>query len=330
MFIISFFFICRLVTKSYLHDKMGKLNMLQQRLGQLGLSFKKLVLYAGISGGLAFFAGPPLPAYAAPRGAACVDCHENTVKEFNKSFHARIWQGEKNDCDVCHGPSEQHLKDPNPSPKSIISFTKGSGRSADELSKQCLACHNKTPQLAMWDMGQHSRNDVSCASCHTIHKKQMVVDQPTVCFNCHKDIKAAVRKRSHHPIIEGKVLCYDCHNPHGAMSPSMVRAGNINQLCYKCHPDKRGPYVFEHPPVEENCTTCHTPHGSIHTKLLVESLPNLCQDCHDYSRHPGTPYDAKNGFTGSRPVNRFYGRACLNCHGAIHGSADFTLSKMTR
>ena len=76
----------------------------------------------------------------------------------------------------------------------------------------------------------------------------------------------------------------------------MLKQPTINDQCYSCHADKRGPYVFNHPPVEENCATCHNPHGSVHDKLLNESAPNLCQDCHDGSRHPGTIYGAAGAF----------------------------------
>jgi predicted CXXCH cytochrome family protein len=105
--------------------------------------------------------------------------------------------------------------------------------------------------------------------------------------------------------------------------------------------------VFNHPPVEENCVTCHNPHGSVHARLLNESAPNLCQDCHDGSRHPGTVYGASGAFncqagdTARTTVsgtsfpncppsqigqpnpgvnNRLVARACLNCHSNIHGS----------
>jgi predicted CXXCH cytochrome family protein len=95
--------------------------------------------------------------------------------------------------------------------------------------------------------------------------------------------------------------------------------------------------VFNHPPVEENCATCHNPHGSVHAKLLNESAPNLCQDCHDWSRHPGTIYGAagafncqpgdtsaacagKTGQPNSNVSNRLVSRACVNCHSAVHGS----------
>src|SRR5205085_2207284 len=72
--------------------------------------------------------------------------------------------------------------------------------------------------------------------------------------------------------------------------PAMLRNPSINEQCTSCHADKRGPYVFEHPPVEENCASCHNPHGSSHSKLLHEHTPNLCQECHEGSRHPRTDY----------------------------------------
>jgi hypothetical protein len=53
-------------------------------------------------------------------------------------------------------------------------------------------------------------------------------------------------------------------------APGMVeRALNAESPCVKCHTDKRGPFVFEHPPVRvEGCEICHMPHGSMNPKLL--------------------------------------------------------------
>lgn len=113
--------------------------------------------------------------------------------------------------------------------------------------------------------------------------------------------------------------CSDCHNPHGALSPGMVKNESVNQLCTSCHADKRGPFMWEHPPVEENCMSCHNSHGSSHTKLLNEKVPQLCQDCHDWSQHPGTAYQGSLGFGGTANT-RFVARSCVNCHQEIHGS----------
>jgi predicted CXXCH cytochrome family protein len=77
--------------------------------------------------------------------------------------------------------------------------------------------------------------------------------------------------------------------------------------------------MWEHPPVEENCLTCHKPHGSNHSKLLNRRPPELCQSCHDWTQHPGSPYTSFDTFSAGHS-NRLVARACLNCHSQIHGS----------
>jgi DmsE family decaheme c-type cytochrome len=131
-----------------------------------------------------------------------------------------------------------------------------------------------------------------------------------------------ISKQSHHPILEGKVKCTDCHDQHGTFGTKMVKASSVNELCYKCHAEKRGPFLWEHPPVAENCSTCHTVHGSNHDKLLISRVPQLCQSCHDAAGHPSSIYSKFNTFQGSSPSNKMFARSCLNCHSAIHGSMD--------
>lgn len=251
----------------------------------------------------------------------CKECHAEVAAMHAKSLHAKAWasKGGSYGCESCHGPAGNHVN--NPSKETIITFGKESKLSAEAQSAQCLSCHAATKDVSLWDMGRHKKEGVACASCHAIHKgASPKVNEPEVCFTCHKDIRSLVNKQSHHPIVEGKVKCSDCHNPHGSLSHGMIRADNPNQLCYKCHADKRGPYLWEHPPVEENCTNCHNPHGSKTAKLVTEKVPNLCQNCHDGSRHPTTVYDATKGFGQTGKAAQFYGRSCLNCHGFIHGS----------
>ena len=262
----------------------------------------------------------------------CAKCHEEMAAKFLHSFHEHMWKGQgrsqANVCQTCHGPADRHLQ--NPSRETIVSFGPKSAQSPEEQSRVCLGCHASFKEVANWEMSEHKRNDIACVSCHTIHAINPKPNQPEVCFGCHHDIKMQANKFSHHPVIEGKIKCSDCHNTHGTLSRHMIRAENVNQLCYQCHADKRGPFIWEHPPVEENCATCHNPHGSRHENLLVEKVPNLCQDCHSDSQHPGTPYDAKSSFLGSNPSNRFYARSCLNCHGNIHGSSTFGDQRFTR
>jgi hypothetical protein len=51
----------------------------------------------------------------------------------------------------------------------------------------------------------------------------------------------------------------------------------------------------------------------------------VCQDCHDASRHPGTIYDATQGWirpdgTPGAANTRLIARGCVNCHYHVHGS----------
>lgn len=281
-----------------------------------------ILLLAGLTILLLF--GMPILATAAETASLvgserCLECHEQQAETYNNSLHAQAWKSiggnyTNSGCESCHGPGSTHV-DSN-SKADIINF---SGKQISE-SSTCLSCHETSPEMALWSMGAHARNDVGCAACHNIHGEvQPVANQPEVCFSCHRDIKFDSNKQSHHPIIEGKVSCNDCHNPHGALSQGQLRANSKNELCYHCHADKRGPFLWEHPPVEEDCGSCHSPHGSRHNNLLTSKVPNLCQDCHDWNRHPSTTLDSGSNFSGTAS-NRFVARSCLNCHGTIHGS----------
>jgi DmsE family decaheme c-type cytochrome len=95
----------------------------------------------------------------------------------------------------------------------------------------------------------------------------------------------------------------------------MLVASSANETCYSCHAEKRGPFLWEHMPVTENCSNCHDPHGSNKEKMLKVARPRLCQQCHPTA----------HGGTTARPsdlaTSRFvYNRSCQNCHFNIHGS----------
>ena len=108
------------------------------------------------------------------------------------------------------------------------------------------------------------------------------------------------------------MTCTSCHNPHGSVTENLLKANSVNKNCYTCHAEKRGPFLWEHPPVTENCTNCHEPHGSNHEKLLKISKPRLCQECHIETRHPTRPQDYRTRFV--------FNRSCTNCHSEVHGS----------
>jgi DmsE family decaheme c-type cytochrome len=292
-----------------------------------------------------------LPASAAQpedRSQACKGCHEPYFESYAKTTHAKKGHprtpANANACESCHGDGAAHMQaGGGKGVGNLRVFTKKTP--ADARSGVCLTCHDSNRHLAFWDSGKHKKNDVACNDCHLLHgdpgpgshvalttpNPNVTPFQTTVrtleyetCTSCHRQIRSQLLKPSHHPIIEGRVKCSDCHNPHGALSHAMVKSESVNQLCTTCHAEKRGPFVWEHPPVEENCLVCHNSHGSNHNRLLAEKAPNVCQDCHDASRHPGTVYGAGGGFNfqppNTAPNTRLIARGCLNCHYQVHGS----------
>jgi DmsE family decaheme c-type cytochrome len=119
-------------------------------------------------------------------------------------------------------------------------------------------------------------------------------------------------RNAHMPVREGAMECSSCHAVHGSVTTALLNHDTINDGCYSCHAEKRGPFLWEHAPVNENCLDCHDPHGSIRQAMLRLNPPRLCQQCHIETLHP----------TEARlPTSKFaIGRSCMNCHSNVHGS----------
>ena len=249
-------------------------------------------------------------------GTYCANCHTNAKlvwagKHGTKAdARAPISVG----CAMCHGDPSEHVKDPTkPMPRRF------SKMGVHEKSEVCQTCH-KGRNRTHWAGSAHEQNEVSCSSCHKVHTASDPVrdklTQAQVCFTCHKDQRAQINRPSRHPIREGLVACSDCHNPHGSSGPSMVLRDNVNDTCYTCHMEKRGPFVRSHPPVQENCAICHNPHGTTNPNLLRERSPYLCQQCHEPTSHRGN----SPSLTGTSTGANLMARGCLNCHTNIHGT----------
>jgi len=263
-------------------------------------------------------AGPPVDAHFVGE-KVCATCHAGHAESFSKTLMGRIGKTQpgKFACENCHGPGSQHVKlGGGRGVGGIISFrTDDLSRSVQENNAICLACHEKGDRT-YWSGSIHEVRNVACTNCHTImrsvsQKFQLkTVYEPETCFQCHKDRRAQMARSSHMPLREGKVTCTDCHNPHGTANPSLLREATVNDNCYKCHAEKRGPFLFEHAPVRENCLNCHEPHGSINEFLLKVSRPRLCAECHGFG----------HTLAGGPNSYQIMGRACNNCHTQVHGT----------
>jgi predicted CXXCH cytochrome family protein len=207
----------------------------------------------------------------------CLDCHQNYVRIFAASPHARVHVGDlampgQSGCESCHGPGSKHI-------------AAGGGRGVFIINP-----------------GKDAAS----------------------CFQCHLETHAQFSLPQHHPVLENRMNCVQCHDPHGReiLKPAGGLAmARLNGQCASCHREQTRPFVFEHEALREGCTVCHTPHGSINAKMLIERDNNLCLKCH--AQVAGASGSTPNLFIGKQAHTAFLPRgACWSsgCHTAVHGS----------
>ncbi|HEY2560414.1 MAG TPA: DmsE family decaheme c-type cytochrome [Caldimonas sp.] len=286
---------------------------------------------------------PPRDQYSANGADTCLECHDDVTPGYSG---AAIFMGKhahRNDkrapfgpgglqCEACHGPGARHAQSKNP--ESINSLKASSSQTAQERNQPCLGCHEAGARIG-WHASVHERSNLACGDCHRIHQDHDPVlaknTQPDVCFTCHRQQRADFQKPSAHPVRFGLMGCSDCHSAHGSTTVAMLNKPSLNQTCYSCHAEKRGPMLWEHAPVTEDCALCHTAHGSVRNALLVKSPPLLCQQCHAPADHPSTAYTSRSLPGGPAGGSIFLvAGGCTNCHSQVHGSNHPAGAKLMR
>jgi DmsE family decaheme c-type cytochrome len=253
----------------------------------------------------------------------CATCHEAEAKGFPANPHSRLALEHSNSgatCESCHGPGKAHVESAG-DVKKIFNPAKAT---AKEVDQTCLGCHSGAH--ANFVRSAHAEAGVSCLSCHSVHKSEekehlLRASQPTLCFQCHSDVKPQFSMPFHHRVNEGLMRCSDCHDPHGTFQSKQLRAtADQNAICTKCHTETAGPFIYEHPVVKtEGCVSCHSPHGSPNARLLnVANLNTLCLQCHSATNSAAFPHAVS-------PIGPVHSQvavevACTNCHAQIHGS----------
>jgi DmsE family decaheme c-type cytochrome len=266
----------------------------------------------------------------------CTGCHAKQSAKFGQTVMGKIFlknprnAQEKGGCETCHGPGSAHVAaGGGRGVGGMISFRADDpNHTPEEINAICLSCHEKGRRI-LWRGSTHETRNLACTNCHTIMtnvtpKFQLAkLTEIDTCFQCHKNKRAEIWRTSHMPVREGKMTCSTCHNPHGTYGEALLNEATVNDNCYKCHAEKRGPFLWEHPPVRENCLNCHDPHGSINDFLLKISRPRLCQQCHaNLTGHPGNPRNPTSAYA--------FNRECQNCHSQHHGSNSPSGSRFHR
>ncbi len=210
-------------------------------------------------------------------------------------------------------------------------------------NQACLYCHTNIARI--FPASAHARIHfegaklqglTGCESCHGAGSKHIAAGggrgkfivnpgkDPAACFQCHLETEAEFHLPQHHPVIEGRMNCVQCHDPHGSdiFKPAGGLAmARLNENCAQCHREQTRPFIFEHEALREGCTVCHNPHGSINRKLLVAADPNLCLRCHAQTTGPGV--NRGQIYIGKIDHSLLLRQGTCwsaGCHIAIHGS----------
>lgn len=210
-------------------------------------------------------------------------------------------------------------------------------------NKVCVDCH--APITRKFPGSIHARvhfdqeklpGGTSCESCHGPASKHVAAGggrgkfiinpgkDPAACLQCHLQTHAEFQLPHHHPVLENKMNCVQCHDPHGSdiFKPSGGLAmARQNENCAQCHREQTRLFIFEHEAMREGCVVCHNPHGSINRKMLVESDSNLCLKCHAQVQGPGVARGEI--YIGKVPHTALLRQGTCwtaGCHSSVHGS----------
>src|ERR1700734_2791915 len=126
----------------------------------------------------------------------CRTCHADIWAPFYRNPHFKSLASgketpENTGCESCHGPGKAHV-DAHGGKATIVAFSElGPEKTLDA----CLRCHNQTLARANIRRSVHTREDVVCYNCHSIHKSKstknlLAKTETELCYTCHTTVRA--------------------------------------------------------------------------------------------------------------------------------------------
>jgi DmsE family decaheme c-type cytochrome len=252
---------------------------------------------------------------------SCLECHEDHGVKGQMGLHGLAAKGVS--CESCHGPGSIHMETEDPAKILVPSNNPGL------MDSSCLQCHAGV--IKGWKGDKIQSAGMHCTDCHAVHqppvKGTLVKPVMELCSSCHSDVNAKMHLPSHHPMKSGRMDCTSCHDMTGKV---LFEKDRKNEMCLSCHAQYRGPFVFEHAPVAEDCMICHDPHGSVANNLLKQNEPFICLSCHQMHFHtqlegyigdfesPIIP--GRGGTSNAHSLKEGMLTKCTQCHAPVHGS----------
>jgi hypothetical protein len=184
------------------------------------------------------------PDFTRPVNEECVLCHSGRPRNISgtvNQYGSPPFVEEAISCERCHGPPEQHLR--NPVRGSIVNPAKLAGAARDSICEQCHlsgVTRVLNPGKAFADFRPGQRLE----EVFTVYVRAENRDFRVISHVEQLAMSACARKSG------GKLWCGTCHNPH---PDAPMTAGGYNGRCQSCH---RLPIADSHP-AGKDCVSCH-------------------------------------------------------------------------
>lgn len=256
------------------------------------------------------------------------------------SVHSPFGTG---DCGLCH-----EGRDP-----------KAPGRALQPVNDSCFACHEDMQSALAAGKYKHAAAEKDCTACHNPHSSKLpqllVAGMPGLCTGCHEEIRRKMDSTVKHDALTSGRSCSSCHSPHASGVEHVLLRLPFDQ-CVGCHSvdglkDSGGKELtnfgkllaanpVHHAPIaSKDCSSCHEPHGSEHTRMSIAEYPPqfyatfdpasyaLCFSCHDEKLATEAETTVDTRFRdGTRNLHFLHvnkvagrGRTCRACH-EVHAS----------
>ena len=241
----------------------------------------------------------------------CMDCHEDEIKPFRDSVHAKVRGDEPATCQGCHGSVHwtPRSRDPN-APMAPVNQLQNCGQCHKDMMDGYLqSVHARALLVSGLNVAP------ACSDCHGSHDIKRHVDEnsrsshknsPETCGECHEGILKVWVDSSHGQLWkEGKdgPLCTNCHSAHEVDDPTTTDqrsemahdCGNCHEKYLKSYHDgfhgKAAHVGRAHAAV---CSDCHTPHQNLPASDPASSVHDdkLIETCGRSSCHTGHTVNA--------------------------------------
>jgi len=237
---------------------------------------------------------------------ACMGCHEDEIKPFSESVHARVRGNDPASCQGCHGELHYTLRsrDPN-APMSALNQLQNCGQCHKDMMEGYLGSEHAHALLV-----SGLNIAPACSDCHGDHDIRRHADpesasshenSPKTCGHCHEGILKVWTESTHGQLWkedrDGPV-CTSCHQAHAVEDPTTVASrADFPHECSNCH---QHPFEAFHDSFHGKaahvgreqaaiCSDCHTPHHNLPASDPGSSVhpDNLAATCGSSNCHAG-------------------------------------------